>query len=275
MSSSNNTQLIKAADFKAENMVFAKPKVLDVPNAKGVKYVLIPIAYKNADGTIGDMCLLTEKVFTFGISEPFNSDSAYTLALSLHNRISPTENEKRFTDNIQSMLKHARQHIQSISTSSEFTKNKLSITKDKMGDFETTPLKWAKDKATGESTMANPIMNVKLMTKFRDGEKKITSLIVDPKGKPISHTDLIKKYGNAQCVLKIDGLFIGKSVVSCQIRLLEAVIETNETRAKPLFAPMWTADSAEDTNGAAGDDDDDDSVSEDIELTDDDDDDDE
>jgi hypothetical protein len=241
----SSTQLTKSENFDIKNVMFAKPKVLEIPNMKGVKYIIVPVAYKNKDGTVGDLCLLTEKVFTFGISEPFQSDGAYTLALSLHSREGPTAAELAFTDNLTKFLEHAKAHLKSLKTHTDVVKNKLNIGDDKLNDFASSPLKWPKDKASGETLKHSPIMNVKLMYKYTNGTKSVTSHIVNSKGKKINYTDLVKKYGHAQCVIKIEGLFVGKGVISCQIKLMEAVIETQMSKPQTLFAPMYNDEDGE------------------------------
>lgn len=238
----SSTKLTTTDKFNVKNMVFANPKVLEIPNMKGSKYIIVPIAYKNEDKTVGDLCLLTEKLFSFGISEPFQPDGAYTIGLSMYSRDNITDAEKAFMKNVTSLLKHAREHLKTLKTHPDFVKNKLTITEDKLNEFENTPVKYPKDKATGQANMNNPTMNIKLTYSNSKGVKTVTSHIVDGKGKRLNPADLIKKYGTAQCVLKFEGLFIGKSIISCQIKLTEAVIEQKSARPALLFAPVCKND---------------------------------
>ena len=106
--------------------------------------------------------------------------------------------------------------------------------------------------------IANPVMNIKLMMKTVEGEKKMISHITDKNGRKINHLDLVKKYGTAQCVIKFDGLFIGKTVISCQLKLLEAVIEPTSGSRRLLFAPRFVDNDHHNSTGTDHDDDDDD-----------------
>ena len=254
------TKLTMTDKFNAKNMVFASPKVLEIPSIKGSKYIIVPIAYKNEDKTVGDLCLLTEKLFCFGISEPFQADGAYTIGLSMYSRDNITDAEKAFMKNVTALLKHARDHLKTLKTHPDFVKNKLTITEDKLNEFETTPVKYPKDKATGQLNMNSPTMNIKLMYSTLNGVKTVTSHIVDGKGRKLNPVDLIKKYGTAQCVLKFEGLFIGKSIISCQIKLTEAVVEQKSGRPVLLFAPACNDEDNADYEGG-------DAEDEDIELS--------
>ena len=70
---SANTQLTNCADLDVGNIMFSNPETKSIPNTP-ISYKRINILYKNNDGSIGDLIIPTEQLFSFGLQE--NTDMA-------------------------------------------------------------------------------------------------------------------------------------------------------------------------------------------------------
>ena len=96
---SSNTQLTHCADLKVGNIIFSKPETKSIPNTP-ISYKRINILYKNSDGSVGDLIIPTEQLFSFGVQE--NTDMAsnkitgYSIPLCLWNRTGATEAENGY-----------------------------------------------------------------------------------------------------------------------------------------------------------------------------------
>lgn len=245
------TQLVDPKTFSPDYMVFAKPRILTIKEMGKVPYMQIPIGYKNDDGSIGELCLLTEKLFSFGISPPFQNlpTAHYSLSLSLHDRMEPTDEQLLFTDTVTAILKTTREFLESMKLHPDLEAHNLKITTDRLDSFESAPIKWKKlCKETKKRVDISPLMNVKLIVKNTDGVEILSSHVVDTKNRPIQLHEYLNKFCNAQCVLKFDGVFIGGMLITMQIKLVQGVLEPIPDQAKPRFhIPMLETVTAYDT----------------------------
>ena len=97
-----NTQLTAASGYDPKSrMVFSEPISGSVPDTK-IEFKRINISTRNDDGSVGELILPTERLFSFGVSENVSQDTGkvtgYTFPLCLWTRDNPTAQEKAWTD---------------------------------------------------------------------------------------------------------------------------------------------------------------------------------
>lgn len=238
------TQMVHpGTSFDATKIVFGNPRIMCIKDMGKVKYMQIPIGYRNADNTIGELCLMTEKLFSFGISPPFQNlpTAPYTLSLSLYDKLDPTPEQKTFTNNVKSILSTARAFLESMKSHPDLEANNLKITTDRLDTFESSPIKWTKlCKDTKRRVDISPLMNVKLIVKMVDNdqghpEEILSTNLVDIKNNPIQLHEFINKYCYAQCVIKFDGLFIGGMLITLQLKIEQGVLDPISEEKRPQF----------------------------------------
>jgi hypothetical protein len=236
MSSKNNNasikerknQLTTASGYDVNRMVFSDPVGGSVPDTP-IVFRRINISTKNKDGTIGDLILPTERVFSFGTSENTNPETkkvnGYVLPLCLWSRNGPSEAEKAWTTTFDNIVEHCKQYL---------LDNKEEL---ELYDLEPTdlkkfnPLYYKKEKGkivdgTGPTLYAKLIASKK--------HDKIMSMFFNSDGESIDPLSLLKKYCYVKGAIKIESIFLGNKV-SLQVKLYEADVELLDAGMKPLL----------------------------------------
>ena len=95
---STNTMLTNVSTFDVSNMIFSEPVTGSIPDSTPkIEFRRINIMTKNPDGTVGDLVLGTERLFSFGVSENKSQEtgkvSGWTMPLCLHSRDGATQSE--------------------------------------------------------------------------------------------------------------------------------------------------------------------------------------
>lgn len=234
MSLNENTQLIHAHEFNASNMVFSKPVVSNIPNST-LTYKRIMISMKNKDGSVGDLVISTERLFSFGLNTR-NPDGetkdGYQMSLSMHNKDAPTASELRMISVFNEIVEKCKEHLLAV--------------KDDIGYYELTKddsllkglsnaLKYKKEKGKVVDGLP-PILSVKLME--RKGE--IVTIFADEAGNAIDPMSLFKKHCNVTAVLKFSSIFVGAKLLSLDIRLYEAQVKMSQSGLRRLLLPVKT-----------------------------------
>ena len=225
-----NTQLTSAFGFNTKNIIFSEPILGSIPNSNPqINYQRIMISTRNPDGSVGELILPTEKVFSFGVSENKNPDTGktngYVLPLCLHNRDGPTKKEKEWVDTFNNII--------------EKCKDWLIDNKEKIEQYELekndlkklNPLYFKKDKGkiiegTGPSLYAKLIISKK--------QEKVVSMFFGKNGENLDAMELKGKYCFVIGAIKIESIFIGNKI-SIQTKLYEAEIHPMESSMKKLL----------------------------------------
>lgn len=229
--SSKNTQLSIASGFNAENIIFSKPEENVIPNSTPqIKYNRINISVKNKDGTIGDLILPTDTLYSFGVSDNIDAatgkSNGLSMALCMWTKDNAKESEKEWTTAFDKIVEKCKDHILDI--------------KDEVGKYDLekndlkklNPLYWKRDKGKIVEG-AGPMLYVKLIHSKKQ-DKYLTSFFNEETDEPIEPTELIGKSCYATCAIKIESIFIG-SRISLQVKLMEANIRMLDTSKKRLL----------------------------------------
>jgi hypothetical protein len=109
-----SNQLAQVGDYDVKRMVFSDPIKGSIPNTT-IAYKRINISTLNKDGSVGDLILPTERLFSFGVSENVNPETkkvnGHVLSLCLFNRDSPTQAEKAWVETFNNIAEHCKKHL--------------------------------------------------------------------------------------------------------------------------------------------------------------------
>jgi len=281
---SDNTQLTPAKGYNTTRMVFSEPIAGSIPNSTPkIEFKRINISTKNEDGTMGELIIPTERLFSFGVSENTSQETGkvngYTFPLCLWGRDGATEAETAWTDTFENIVEKCIEHL--VDNREEidmFELTRSDLTKSKGG---LNPLYWKKEKFTNEKGKTvlrrvpgtGPTLYTKLIFSKKSG--KFLSQFFDQNDEPLDAMDLMGKYCYSQAAIKIESIFIG-SRISLQIKLYESVVEPAAIGMKRLLGrpkarskvlehkagssatPMDDDDDEEDDSGSIGGSDDED-----------------
>jgi len=243
MSNSQNTQLTPPAGYDTSRMIFSEPVSGAIPKSvPKIEFKRINISTRNEDGTVGELILPTERLFSFGVSENTSQETGkvngYTFPLCLWSRDGVTKAEKAWTDTFTKIIDTCITHLVENREEVEmFELTRSDLTKSKGG---LDPLYWKKEKATNEKGKTvlrrvpgtGPTLYTKLI--FSKKSNKFLSQFFDTNDEPLNAMDLMGKYCFTQSAIKIESIFIG-SRISLQVKLYEAVVEPTSSGMKRLL----------------------------------------
>jgi hypothetical protein len=226
------TQLTAASGYNTSNMIFSDPQCGSIPDSKpAISFKRINIQTRNSDGSVGDLILSTEKIFSFGVCENTNMETGkvngYVLPLCLYNKDFPTASEKEFVTTFNNIVDKIKSHL--IEHRESFEQEDL----DERDLKKLNPLYYKKEKGkvvdkAGPTLYAKLIMSKKL--------NKITTMFFDPNtGSEIDPLELIGKFGFATTAIKFESIFIGNKI-SLQIKVHECEFELQQTGFKRLLS---------------------------------------
>lgn len=240
----NNTQITPAKGYDTSRMIFSEPVSGSIPDSKPkIEFRRVNISTKNDDGSVGELILPTERLFSFGVSENTSQETGsvngYTFPLCLWGRDGASEDEKIWTDTIDNIISKCIDHVVENKEELEmYDLTRSDLTKSKGG---LNPLYWKKEKYTNAKGKPDlrvvpgtgPTLYTKLIYSKKNG--KFLSLFFDVDGNELNALDLMGKYCYTNAAIKIESIFIG-SKISLQIKLYEAVIEPMQQGMKRLLA---------------------------------------
>jgi hypothetical protein len=228
-SKEHSNQLTSATDYDVKRMVFSDIQAGSVPNTP-IVYKRIPISTLNKDGTTGDLILLTEELFSFGVSENINPETkkvnGHVLPLCLWNRDGPSASEKAWTDTFDRIVEHCKNYL--IDNRDEIEQYDLS-----MNDLKKfNPLYWKREKGKiVEGT--GPTLYAKLIASKK--HNKILSMFFNQDDESVDPLTLLGKYCYAKCAIKIESIFVGNKI-SLQVKLYETKVRLMDGGMKPLMS---------------------------------------
>lgn len=231
-------QLTSAHNYDTGRMIFSEPQIGTVPNTvPAINYRRIPISTRNADGTVGDLIIPTERLFSFGVSENTNPETkavnGYVLPLCLWNKDGPSEAEKEWSDTFDAIVEQCKEHL--VENREEIEQYDLTLNDLK----KFNPLYWKKDKTNPDKKKRGNILpgsGPTLYAKLIATKKlEIRSMFFDTNNEQLNPMDLLGKFCHSKAAVKIESIFIGNKI-SLQVKLYEAVIEESSSGMKPLLA---------------------------------------
>lgn len=238
--SDNNTQLTSAYGYNTNRMIFSVPQIGSISNGKGpeIKYKRILISSRNTDGTVGDLIIPTEELFSFGVGENTNLEgntNGYVMPLCLYNRDGPSKKEQEWVTNFNNIVNECKNYL--IANRDEIEKYELDE-----HDFKRfNSLYWKREKGkivegTGPTLYPKLLISKKKNKNSEDGEpqNKIISMFFDYDGQSIDPMTLLGKYCFVKAAVKIESIFIGNKI-SLQVKLYECEVKLMDTGMKRLL----------------------------------------
>lgn len=229
--SENNTQLTSAIGYDPSNMRFSEPVVGSIPDSKpAISYRRINITTINPDGSEGELIIPTDEVFSYGVGENTNIETGkvngYVCSLCLHAKSGATSYQKAFTDTMENIVDYCRKHLID-------NRDKIEQYDLEMNDLKKlNPIyqKKEKGKVVPGST---PTLYAKLIVSKK--QDKIISYFYDKNTQePINALDLLGKYFYATAAIKIESIFIGRTI-SLQVKLYECEVRMTNTGMQRLL----------------------------------------
>jgi hypothetical protein len=231
-SQEKNNQITDLYTYDPSNMIFSGKIEAKIPNSP-LTYNRMYISTKNEDGTIGDLIIQTEELFSFGVNEnrdPVKQElTGYSLALCLYsNSDNPTDKEKEWKECFDKKI------VATIT-------NHLLENKDKLGFFDLeqanlkkfNPIYQQRDKKTNKIVEGkSPVLSPKLIENKKRGT--IESVFYDPNGNDINPLTLIKKNCRATTLIKIEGIYNSGDKYTLQYKVYESEIRIVDRSIKPL-----------------------------------------
>lgn len=229
----NQTQLTTASGFNPKNIIFSQPNVANIPNSN-LTYKRINIGVKNPDGTVGDLILATEKLFSFGVSENRSMETqqvnGYVMPLCLWSKDGATNAETQWTDAFNGIVEACKEYLVE-------HRSDIEIFDLEMNDLKKfNPLYWKKEKGKVVPG-TGPTLYSKLIISKRDGVERVKSDFYDMDTQDqIDPMQLIGKYCYVRAAVKIESIFVGTKC-SLQVKLWEAQVSLLEKGIRRLLAP--------------------------------------
>jgi hypothetical protein len=233
-----DTQLTPAAGYNVNNMVFSKPQDGSIPGSNPpMKYKRINISTKNPDGTIGELILPTDELFSFGVSENVSQETGkvngHVMPLCLWNKNGPTDSEKQWTDTFDDIVEQVKEHLVEIKDEIE----KYNLNMHVLEDFN--PLYWKKEKGV-RVPGRGPTLYAKLIESKKKGKEGIITQFYDPNGQKLDAMSLLGSYCFVRGAVKIESIFVGKNP-SLQIKLYECIVRLMDGGMKSLLRPATSS----------------------------------
>jgi hypothetical protein len=243
-STAENTVLTSADGYDCSQMIFSEPSSGTIPDSKPkIEYKRINISTRNKDGSVGELIIPTERLFSFGVSENTSQETGkvngYTFPICLWGRDNPTNEEKTWTDTFNKIVNKCVDHlVDKKEEIDRFELTKADLTKTKGG---LNPLYWKREKHTnnkGKTVLrivpgTGPTLYTKLI--YSKKHDKFLSQFFSTEDETINALDLMGKYCYTKAAIKIESIFIG-SRISLQIKLYEAVVEPTMSGMKRLLS---------------------------------------
>lgn len=231
---SNFTQLVSASGYDVNNMVFSTPVEQKIPDSK-VTSKRIYLSTKNADGTVGELCMATDEIYSFGVNinlDEKNKDivTGYTMPLCLFNKNGPSESEKEFVETFNRIVEKCKDHI---------IENKDSLDQYSLERSELkkicNSLYYKRDPKNKAKIMdgVGPTLYAKLIFNKKKNEIE-TTFFNSQTGEEVNPMDLIEKHCFAKAVIKFESIFIGNKI-SLQIKLYECEVKMIDSGRKKLL----------------------------------------
>ena len=113
---SNPPQLNSAESFDVNKIIFSKPQDGSIPDSKpAITYKRINISTLNDDGSVGELIVPTERLYSYGVSENTNMDTGkvngYVLPLVLHDKNGVTNEQKAFVETFNNIVEKCKEYL--------------------------------------------------------------------------------------------------------------------------------------------------------------------
>jgi hypothetical protein len=238
---SHFTQVQSAKNIDLSRIRFNTAIQGTVPGgATGMGYQRIPISYENSDGTIGDLVMLTDRLFSFGVGENSSPETGvvngHTMSLAMWTKDNPTDSEKEWTNKFDSICELCTEYI----LNNKEDLQKFELEPSDLKKFNPFYRRKEKVVVNGKTQMQNvpgcgPTLYTKLI--FSKKSDKFITCLYDVNDEPINPLDMIGKFCYVRAAVKLESIFVGNKI-SFQVKLCEGVVELIQSGPRRMIRPM-------------------------------------
>jgi len=227
----SNQNLISLKNFNVKNIVYSKPEVNTIPGQK-LSYQRIRLNYEEGDN-LNDLIIESPAdLLCWGLTEQHDMVSGqlngYQLPICLWSKNGPKENEKQFTDIIESICNHTKQYL--VDHRESIGKYDLEL-----GDLKKfNPLYWKMEKGKVVEDRG-PTLYAKCMYSKKN-ERFGTVFVNENLNSNVNPLSILNKQCHVKFALKIESIYIGTKI-SLQVKLSEVLFRPKETILRSLLAP--------------------------------------
>ena len=230
------TKLSTASGFNTNNIIFSTPLLGSIPNSvPAITFKRILLSVTNPDGTVGELIMRTERLFSYGVSQNCDPKTqeviGYSIPIVLHDRDAPTQAQLEFTTVFNNIVEKTKDHILIPAVKREIDpRGKIEERRD-LKDLN--PLYQKKVDGVPVSG-SSPMLYTKLIHNKKSN--KITSMFYDEEGTSLNPLDLVGKNCFITAAIKFESIFIGgNGKISFQVKLYEAEVELLQTGMRRLL----------------------------------------
>lgn len=225
-----NTQLTTLNDFSVDRIIFAKPLLCSIPDSD-IKYYRIPVYVKNEDGSVGQLVIQTEKVFSFGVKafvDPkTKKENGLNMSFVMWGKDGPSEAEKNWVEKYNEIAECCKQHLLKPEVKKAAKKPKLD--ENDLKSFN--PMYYKKDENGDVIQGVAPILTTKLI-KIKNN---VRTSFFDENGKDIDYQSILETSCTSIGAIIIEGMFVGAKTINIQNKLNEAQIWPLNSSVKRLL----------------------------------------
>jgi hypothetical protein len=211
-------------------MIFSEPINGSIPNST-IQFKRIMVKTKYPDGTIGDLLIPTERLYSFGVSVNTSQETGkvtgYTMPMCMWTKDGTTTQEKEWTDKLDDIVEKCKEHL--VNNRDDIEKWDLEHADLK----RLNPLYFKKDKGKivqgiGPKLYPKLIQSKKAKERNPDQDGIITDFY-DTSSVSLNPLELISKGCFVRGLVKIESIFIG-SKITLQVKLFECEVELVEKK---------------------------------------------
>lgn len=223
-----SNQISEAKSYNTKNMIFSEPINGSIPNST-IQFKRIMVKTKYKDGTIGDLLIPTERLYSFGVSVNTSQETGkvtgYTMPMCMWTRDGTTEKEKTWTDKLDEIVENCKKHL--VDNRDDIEKWDLELVDLK----KLNPLYFKRDKGkivegSGPKLYPKLIQSRKARERNPDNDGIITDFY-DTSNVSLNPLELVSKGCFVNGLIKIESIFIG-SKITLQVKLSECEVELVE-----------------------------------------------
>ena len=222
-------RLTNSSDVKVENIRFGKYEFGRVQE-KDVFYKRIPITIMHDDNLHGSLLIPTKACFSFGVQQNVNKDtglvSGWSLPIVMYNRDGVTEEQLEWVVKFDEIVERCKDYVMEKKEGLQLY-NLEREQLDKIGGC----MWWPKiDTERGPTLYLKIISGKSLSQKRFDTKFRLVKDLqdYDEFGVDITKEELME-YCNVIAVIKIDSIYICGENISLQVKVVEALVEKQES----------------------------------------------
>ena len=224
-------QLSSIENITEDNIVFHEPKEFQLPNTS-IKYKRIKIETKLPNGKISPLVVETPFLFSFGVSKRKNQETGrltgYSIPVCLWKKDqNPNQEEQDFFNLLNNIHDICRSYLEK-----NYGENQAASLGEILSykQMEYTNSKGKTKKKKDESS--SPVLYVKLI--YSEKTKKILSIFNTKGRKNINPLDYLDQYFNTKMAIIFESIYLGRKIVSLQIKAHEVYIKPLKPRESIL-----------------------------------------